>query len=71
MIGVIFHCRRKMFVGDSAPFSPGLDMFIPDDTSDFYKYNGSFTHPPCLEVITWTVFKHARTISQTQVLVFT
>ena len=54
-------------VGDSETFCYGLEMFLPDKKKEFYKYNGSYTKPPCFEVITWTVFKKPRSISQNQV----
>lgn len=44
-------------------------VFIPDDRS-FFRYMGSLTTPPCLEGLTWTVFRNPITASADQVQAF-
>lgn len=34
-----------------------IRAFVSDDTSEFYRYNGSLTTPPCSETVIWSVFK--------------
>ncbi|XP_042858782.1 carbonic anhydrase 7-like [Penaeus japonicus] len=47
-----------------------LGSLLPEDTSSFYRYQGSLTTPTCNEVVTWTVFSHPITISETQLEAF-
>ena len=37
---------------------------------EFYRYEGSLTHPPCTEGLQWTVIKGPRPISEKQVETF-
>jgi len=41
-------------------------MFMPGNT-DFYKYSGSLTTPPCTEGVYWMVFKHPIEASAEQI----
>jgi len=41
-------------------------MFIPGNT-EFYKYSGSLTTPPCSEGVYWMVFKHTIEASAEQI----
>lgn len=41
-------------------------MFFPGNT-DFYKYSGSLTTPPCSEGVYWMVFKHTIEASAEQI----
>lgn len=58
--------NNTQYEGESEPFGHGLEMFLPSNKKHFYKYHGSFTHPPCLEIITWTIFQKPRSVSQNQ-----
>ncbi len=42
---------------------------LPLDTSNFYRYDGSWTSPPCSEVVSWTIFQDIQPISRAQVSV--
>ncbi|CAG0921387.1 unnamed protein product, partial [Notodromas monacha] len=46
---------------------PILQLF-PTETSNFYRFVGSLTTPPCSEVVTWTVLKRRMPISEAQEL---
>jgi len=43
-----------------------LDLLLPTDLSDFYRYTGSKTFPLCEEIVVWTVFKETIPISSAQ-----
>ncbi|KAL1117259.1 hypothetical protein AAG570_004585 [Ranatra chinensis] len=44
-----------------------LDHLLPKETSDFYRYDGSLTTPPCTETVVWSLMKDASSISRLQV----
>lgn len=44
-----------------------LRNFLPEDTSMYFRYNGSLTTPGCFESVIWTVFDQKQTISHRQV----
>ena len=44
-----------------------LKAFLPRNIEKFYRYEGSLTTPTCNEVVTWTVFDEAISISERQV----
>lgn len=44
-----------------------LRNFLPEDTSMYFRYNGSLTTPGCFESVIWTVFDEKQTISHRQV----
>lgn len=51
-----------------AALDEGLDysQLMPED-KDYYRFNGSFTTPPCTEGVRWYVLKKPMTISKAQV----
>lgn len=44
-----------------------LRNFLPEDTSMYFRYNGSLTTPGCFESVIWTVFDQKQAISHRQV----
>ncbi len=49
-----------------APFK--LGEFLPADRTNFYRYIGSLTTPPCAESVIWTLFHDTIKISNNQVI---
>ena len=47
-----------------------LASFMPSESTDFYRYNGSLTTPGCSESVIWTVFRHQLFISEGQMSFF-
>jgi len=54
--------------GDTSYFIDAfnLDLLVPTNMSDFYRYTGSKTFPCCEETVVWTVFKETIPISSAQ-----
>lgn len=46
-----------------------LEDLIPDNPSNFYRYNGSLTTPLCNEAVIWTVFDTPIALSERQVTI--
>ena len=54
--------------GDGIPLRPlPLLSLLPVNLNDYYRYEGSLTHPPCAENVIWTVFTDYIFISHDQV----
>ncbi|KFM74434.1 Carbonic anhydrase 9, partial [Stegodyphus mimosarum] len=47
-----------------------LISLLPDDLMPYYRYEGSLTTPPCLEVVVWTIFENRVPISEKQLQQF-
>ncbi|XP_076466290.1 carbonic anhydrase 13-like [Babylonia areolata] len=43
-----------------------LRRLLPDDITQYYRYNGSLTTPGCFESVIWTVFANPQTLSKRQ-----
>ncbi|KAJ8316915.1 hypothetical protein KUTeg_004819 [Tegillarca granosa] len=44
--------------------------FLPEDTTRYFRYNGSLTTPGCFESVIWTLFADRQTISHRQLMKF-
>ncbi|XP_041063004.1 carbonic anhydrase 6 [Carcharodon carcharias] len=44
-----------------------ISTMLPDNLSNFYRYSGSLTTPPCFETISWTIFDTPIVLSSNQV----
>ncbi|XP_077990204.1 carbonic anhydrase 14-like [Glandiceps talaboti] len=47
-----------------------LMSLMPEDTSEFFRYEGSLTTPTCNESVIWTVMRNAVTITEEQMELF-
>ncbi|XP_051894969.1 carbonic anhydrase 6 [Pristis pectinata] len=44
-----------------------ISTMLPNNLSNFYRYRGSLTTPPCFETITWTIFDTPIVLSSNQI----
>jgi len=45
-----------------------LELLLPSNTADYYRYSGSLMIPICYKDINWIVFREPLSISQYQVI---
>ena len=65
---ILFNNTITYVVGDKVAIqSFKLKTLLPENTREFYRYQGSLTTPPCFETVQWTVFKDTITMSESQV----
>jgi len=55
---------------DSAPINIAVAAIL-NDSGKAYRYNGSFTTPPCTESVQWTVMAQHATLGATEIKTFT
>ena len=45
-------------------------QLLPDNTRQYYRYQGSLTTPPCSEIVTWLILKQPVSVSKSQLSSF-
>jgi carbonic anhydrase len=45
-------------------------QLLPENSRQYYRYQGSLTTPPCSEIVTWLVLKQAVSVSKAQLTRF-
>ncbi|KPP63671.1 carbonic anhydrase 6-like [Scleropages formosus] len=64
----ISNLAKVKFAGQSMNISTiNVRSMLPENLSQFYRYQGSLTTPPCYESILWTVFDTPITLSHNQI----
>lgn len=48
---------RLLYMDDAVIVKLNPSILLPKNLTDFYRYEGSTTVPPCIEAATWSVFK--------------
>jgi len=62
------HIKFKGQKHKLGPFDP--EIVLPADRSKYWTYPGSLTTPPCLECVTWIVFKEPIEASEDEIEAF-
>jgi carbonic anhydrase len=57
-----------VYKGDTYNYPTNVDLsqLMPENMSDYWRYEGSLTTPPCSEAVIWTVFHDTLNISHDQ-----
>ncbi|KAJ8371053.1 hypothetical protein SKAU_G00110810 [Synaphobranchus kaupii] len=64
----ISNLAKVKYAGQSTNISTiNLRSMLPENLSQFFRYQGSLTTPPCYESIIWTVFDTPITLSHNQI----
>ncbi|KAL4648438.1 carbonic anhydrase 6 [Arapaima gigas] len=64
----ISNLAKVKYAGQSMNISTiNVRAMLPENLSQFYRYQGSLTTPPCYESILWTVFDTTITLSHNQI----
>ncbi|XP_026106764.1 carbonic anhydrase 14 [Carassius auratus] len=45
-----------------------IKLLLPDNLSQYFRYNGSLTTPPCHQSVLWTIFRERVKISHSQLI---
>jgi carbonic anhydrase len=45
-------------------------QLLPENSRQYYRYQGSLTTPPCSEIVTWLVLKQPVSVSKSQLTKF-
>ncbi|XP_063441564.1 carbonic anhydrase-related protein-like isoform X2 [Mytilus trossulus] len=53
-----------------APFNPASLLPVSELLQDYWVYDGSLTHPPCSENVTWILLRYPLLLSQEQAMDF-
>ncbi len=57
-------------IGTSTTITPiPLDLLLPNNKRNLYRFEGSLTTPGCFETVMWTVLQDTVKISQSQVMI--
>ncbi|XP_056331588.1 carbonic anhydrase 14 [Danio aesculapii] len=68
--GSIFNYLGRIRYAGQKVAIPSFDLqsLLPDNLSQYFRYNGSLTTPPCHESVLWTIFNERVKISHLQLL---
>lgn len=69
LLNVVMGLGKEQNVEKTTDFM-SLSSLLPDDLSQYYRYQGSLTTPSCNEVVVWTVFQSTIKIGETQLNIF-
>ncbi|XP_075388426.1 carbonic anhydrase 12 [Tenrec ecaudatus] len=66
---IFSHLPDVKYKGQEVPI-PGFNIeeLLPEKPSEYYRYRGSLTTPPCHPTVLWTVFRNPVQVSQEQLL---
>ncbi|XP_048417562.1 carbonic anhydrase 6 isoform X3 [Stegostoma tigrinum] len=66
--GFISSLSKVRYAGQFTEIQPiDIRNMLPHNLSNFYRYRGSLTTPPCFETIIWTIFDSTIVLSSNQI----